>query len=170
MKFGKRGVNLCAALQLRVRGWLLSRFHPGHLQPGSGIKAHGDRRSAGLPLHHRPLDNAGVGPHHSLSARGIARTGLHFSGQLAPSGALPVEQLFPAERLAPDGQAISGYTVFFEIVESVLQALGGQPGTGFFNGVAVGDTVERDHLTILTFFLDEKSFCGKFYGGCMLQK
>ncbi len=47
----------------------------------------------------------------------------------------------PAE---PAVQGIFGQALFFEVVENILKPLIGQPCTGFFDGIAVGDAVKGD--------------------------
>jgi len=65
---------------------------------------------------------------------------LHGSVQLAPSRAFAVEQGFPAHRAQPGVQLRLGHALFLEVVKCRAQALVGQPGAGFFDGVAVLNT------------------------------
>ena len=121
-----------------------------HCQPVWRIKTHGYQTTAGVPRHHWPLDDAGAGQHQGLRTSSVVCAGLCVSAQLAPSGALSVQQLFPANGLAPSGQVFSRYAVLFKIMKGIGQAVSREPSPGFFDGVAVGNAVDNNHWLILS--------------------
>ena len=53
----------------------------------------------------------------------------------------PLEPMYP---VIPDGEAIAGHALFLVVVERVVALLLREPDPGAFDGVAVGDAVERD--------------------------
>lgn len=75
---------------------------------------------------------------------GAGHAGLFFRAELAPTGAFAVDHGFPAKCCHPVVECFFGQALFFEIVENILKTLIGQPGAGFFDGIAVGDAVEDD--------------------------
>ena len=74
----------------------------------------------------------------------LASTFLLGRSESAPSGSLAVEYLVQASSAAPSGKSLCGYSLFFEVVELVLKAMGGQPSPGFFDCVAVWNAVQGD--------------------------
>ena len=114
-------------------------------QPLFWLIAHRDVSAFGrLPLNDRPLHQAGVGKHKRFGGGGAGHAGLRFRAELAPTGAFAVDHSFPAKRFHPVAEFFFGQALFFEIVENILKTLFGQPGSGFFDGIAVGDAVNGD--------------------------
>ena len=104
-------------------------------------EAHGDPTRG--PGNDRPFDGAGMRQHDLFGAFAARQARLHGSVQFAPSCAFAVEQGFPAHSGQPSVQLRFGHALFFEIVKDRVQAVIGQPGAGFFDGVAVGNAVNN---------------------------
>ena len=96
------------------------------------------------PCDHRAFDGAGVVLHGGACGGVVLYGRLNFRVELAPRGALAIEQLLPAQGLGPFGELFSRYALFLEIVKLVLQPVFSHPGAGFFDGVAVGDSIKGD--------------------------
>ena len=107
--------------------------------PAGAVETGGD--GARGPLDHGALDDAGLLAHQRHGAGGVLHAGLGCGIELAPGGALAVDELFPAQGGNPLRQALGGHALFLEIVELVVHALGAQPGAGLFHGVAIGYSV-----------------------------
>lgn len=96
------------------------------------------------PFHDGALDQAGVGHHQGFGAGGIFDGRLSACIELAPCGALAIEQCFPSDNLYPMVNAGLWNALFFEIVKCVCKALICQPSSGFFDRIAIGNTVNLD--------------------------
>ena len=114
-------------------------------QPLFWLIAHRDVSAFGrLPLNDGSFDQARVGKQKGFGGSGTCHAGLVFRAELAPTGAFAVDHGFPAKRFQPAVQGIFGQALFFEIVENILKTLIGQPGSGFFDSIAVGNAVKGD--------------------------
>lgn len=85
---------------------------------------------------HRPADHAGLGLHQG-HGRALGLDGLLLRAELAPGGALGIEQALPAGGLAPFVELGRGDAGFLVVVEGVGHAMFVQPGEGLLHGVAV---------------------------------
>ena len=90
-----------------------------------------------------PFDGAGVRQHDVFGAGAVLDARLHGGIELAPSRAFSVEQGFPAYCGQPGVQLRLGHALLFEVVKCGVQALVGQPGAGFFDGVSIGNAVNN---------------------------
>jgi hypothetical protein len=95
------------------------------------------------PFDHRPADQAHVGRHRAPRGFGVDHPGLLGVGQLAPGGALAVEQRFPAQALDPARHVLVRHAALLEIVEAVRDAAVLEPGARPLDRVAVGDAVQH---------------------------
>ncbi len=86
-----------------------------------------------------------MGAHQRGGTGFVLRATLGRPIHLAPGGALPIDQLLPAKRLRPMRQLLRGNTLFFEIMKSMALPTLVEPGTGFFDRVAIGNAVDGDH-------------------------
>lgn len=97
------------------------------------------------PLSYGPFDQAGVGEHQLLRSGGAVchlATGIV---ELAPGRTLPVDQSVPTDGFGPTLKQSSRKAALFEVVEVVFNAVLGQPGPRFFDSVAIGYAIYRDH-------------------------
>ena len=101
------------------------------------------------PLHHGPFDQAGIGQRQLLRTLRRGSAGLAGGVQLAPGAALTVDQPVPADGAGLGGQPVGWHAQLFEVMKRIGQALVGQPGSGFFNRVAVRNAVNVNHWAIL---------------------
>ena len=92
----------------------------------------------------RPFDDTRTQPNHLLRTCGVYNTVLGGGVQSTPGSAFAVDELFPPERGDPQIKLGLWHTQFFEVMKLVFYPLRGQPRAGFFNGVAIGDTVNVD--------------------------
>ena len=114
-------------------------------QPLFWLIAHRDVSAFGrLPLNDGSFDQARVGKQKGFGCLRRCHAALFLRAELAPTGAFAVDHGFPAKRFQPAVKGIFGYALFFEIVENILKTLIGQPGSGFFDSIAVGNAVEGD--------------------------
>ena len=102
------------------------------------------------PGNDRPFEGAGVRQHDLFGAGTVRYTRLQGDVQLAPGRAFAVEQGFPAHIGQPVVQLRLGHALFFEIVKDRVQTVIGQPGAGFFDGVAIGNAVNNQVHGALT--------------------
>ena len=70
---------------------------------------------------------------------------LNAAIQLAPGGTAAIEYGFPASLLNPLFNARWIYSIPANIVKFILNTIVSQPVAGFFNGVAVFNTIDSDH-------------------------
>jgi len=106
------------------------------------IKAHAD-----LPVwpdHHRALDDAGLGQHQGDGGAVVDHGGAGGFVKLAPGRSLAVQQHWRADLRQPVPQQLGGHTLLFEIMKLVGKRLPGEPGAGFFDGVAIGNAVNSE--------------------------
>jgi hypothetical protein len=124
-----------------------------HAQPGIGIETDRQRSAPASPFDHRAFDQAGMRLHQVLCTSLVLRLRLRLCVELAPGGSPAVEKGINPESLYPALQAVLRDTLFLEIMKRVVKALGRQPGTAFFDGVAIGNSVQGDHQPIVEQYL-----------------
>ena len=145
---GKKLLNLCVLFSVySVRSVVKFAFgflfkHPELFW----VEADGFDR-AGL-FDNRAFDQRGLGGH-QFNGLAFRQAVLVAVRQLPKGRAAFVEQCFPADGFAPLLDLLFIDAVDAEIVEAVIDAVLLQPVAGFFDGVAVLDAVERQHVSIL---------------------
>jgi hypothetical protein len=114
-------------------------------QPLFWLIAHCEISAFGrLPLNDGSFHQARVGKQKGLGCHGICHAGLLIGTEFSPAGAFAVDHGFPVKCFQPAVQGFFRQTLLFEIVKNILKTLIGQPSSGFFDGVAVGDAVKGD--------------------------
>jgi hypothetical protein len=100
-----------------------------------------DRHQAGA-LHDWALDDRRILEYQRHGAVGINDGRLAFVRQVAPCGALAVDEGGPVEVLQPVRHQFRRESLLLEVVEGEVDAVILQPGAGFLDGVAIGDAVD----------------------------
>lgn len=112
-------------------------------RPSYGGKT--NRQLGGFPITPRydgSLDQAGVLLHQAERTFEFACVLLLRWSQCAPSSSFSIEYLVHSQRFTPDSQLLWRDTLFFEVVEHIVQRPLGKPGPGFFDSVAIGNAVQ----------------------------
>src|SRR5436853_3156695 len=117
------------------------RFSAGQME-SPNLWGKPDRDGAVRPFDDRALDHTGLLVHQVLSSGPINHSGLDSGVELAPGGALAVQQLFPAHGLGPAPQVGRAGASLLEIDEVVRNTLIGKPGAGALDGVAVRNAMQ----------------------------